>query len=51
MQVNFSAFTPTVLDAQPPALGTPRTFFEMLLFSVTVSVITQVIVHQILKPR
>lgn len=54
MRVRFAAFTPQVSDTQPPSsavLAQPRTFFEMVIFSVVVSVTTQVVMHFIFPRR
>lgn len=39
-------------SAQPPVgtfIGPPKTFFEMVVFSVTVSIVTQLIIRRIFK--
>ncbi len=55
MRVQFAAYTgPLVPDSQPAAVATfagPKTFLEMVIFSVAVSVTTQIIIHHIFKPR
>jgi hypothetical protein len=50
MRIRFAAFTPERVDAQPPAsamIAQPRTWLEMVFFSVTVSVITHVIIMKV----
>lgn len=53
MRIRFAAYSEQP-DAQPPAsamIAQPRTWLEMVFFSVTVSVITHVIINRIFRPR
>jgi len=39
-------------SAQPPTatfMGPPKTFFEMVVFSVTVSIVTQLIIRKLFR--
>lgn len=52
MRVQFQAYGPLIPDSQPAAVATfsgPKTFLEMVVFSVCVSVCTQIIVHRIFR--
>jgi hypothetical protein len=54
MRVRFAAFTPATPDAQPPAsamIAQPRTWLEMVFFSVTVSVVTHIIIRKLFDSR
>ncbi len=52
MRIQFAGATPIPVDVQPQQLYVgPKTLFEMVLFSVTVSIATQLIMRALFKPR
>lgn len=50
-QLDSSASTQASALVNPAALAQPRTFLEMVLFSVAVSVATQLVMHFVFRPR
>jgi hypothetical protein len=61
MRVRFAAVTQEDLSesasqqasalVSPQMMAHPKTFLEMVLFSVAVSVVTQVVLHFVFRPR